>query len=176
MEEKMTRDSARRPHSGGCCQVRMSRPSTGSLHTSCFGVNPAPAASGGNRADLFQHSELQDMDSERVAILVLAPLSPVLYCFLLLYSNPITIVHTVLFSTCGLVYFSDPDMHVSISPKGSRRCRWFGFSLAATSEEMETSKKLQPSPSTRSPMSPSYTAPSGCAQNSGAGTQGLRYR
>lgn len=81
MEEKMVRNCEKRPHSRGCCQVRMMRPSASSLHTSCFGLNPVPAASGENRADLFQHSELLDMDYERVVILVLASFSQTFIAF-----------------------------------------------------------------------------------------------
>lgn len=75
-EEKMTRDSGWRPHSGGCCcRVRAFRPSNSSLQTSCFGFYPAPGASGENRADLFSGTPgLQNTDSGRVVILVLAPL------------------------------------------------------------------------------------------------------
>lgn len=81
MEEKMVRNCEKRPHSRGCCQVRMMRPSASSLHTSCFGLNPVPAASGENRPDLFQHSELLDMDYERVVILVLASFAQTFIAF-----------------------------------------------------------------------------------------------
>lgn len=91
-------------HTAGVAARSGCSPSTSSLHTSCFGVNPAPATSGENRADLFQHSELQDMDSERVVILVLASLLLNFIAFscyrVIQISKGIGV----------LAYFSDPGM------------------------------------------------------------------
>ena len=158
--EKITRDSGRCPQCGSCCQVRMICPSTSSRHTSLFGVYLAPAASSENRPDLFQHSGLQDMDCERVVILILASPSLILLLSLVVewFNHDST---QVLFWICVLAYFSDPDMRVSISQKGSEHrekppVSSIGLSWVHLHLKSEASKKLQPalqSPSTNSPMS-----------------------
>lgn len=105
----MTGDSERCPNSGGCCQVRMTWPSTSSLHTSCSGANPAPAVSGKNTSDLFQHSVAVGYGLWKGFDPYLSILLTDFYCFLLLLSNSVNTTHRELFEILGPdIFFSDP--------------------------------------------------------------------
>lgn len=167
----MARDSEQHPHNSGCCQVRMIYPSTASLHTSCFGVNPAPSTSGENRADLFQHTELQDMDSKGL------PSSSWQHSwwFLLLslVGKRLNHVHTVSFEIYVPAYFSDQNVHVRISQEGSQqrgkhRISFIGqlwvqiFSLNRDRSIQKSCSLPRHHPPQTHPCYSSYTAPSGC--------------
>lgn len=138
-----------------------------SPHTSCSGLNPAPAASGENRSDLFQHSELEDMHTERVVILVVASSSLIFIALVVERFNQHSAL-SVVWNLCPrsfFFFFSDPCiLAFHQRDRSTGRSLLYPlldnyevrFSLTASIAGMEISKKLQPalsSPSTNSPMS-----------------------
>ena len=92
-----------------------------SPHTSCFGFLPVSAASGENRADLFQCSQMQDIDSKRVVILDLASHFWFLLLSLVVEKFNHHSTHKVIWIFFALPYYSYSGMFGSSSSNESTR-------------------------------------------------------